>query len=206
MRRPRKTDAKSAAPWGSAKPASGDGPLPVAPGAAETTLPSAGPAAAAARYDLRILRALRRIIHSVDLYSKELAATNRITAPQLICLLHVVNNGPVSATAIGREVHLSPSTVVGILDRLEEKGLVERQRSREDRRIVRVTATRAGVELSQRAPSPLQQTLANALAGLPELEQATMALSLERIVALMEAPEVDAAAILATGPINPAGS
>ncbi len=160
---------------------------------------------APARYELRILRSLRRIIHSVDLYSKELAATNRITAPQLICLLHVANNGPVSATAIGREVHLSPSTVVGILDRLEEKGLVERQRSREDRRIVRVTATREGVELARKSPSPLQQRLANALSELPELEQATIALSLERIVALMEAPEVDAAPILATGPINSTG-
>jgi DNA-binding MarR family transcriptional regulator len=157
------------------------------------------------RYELRILRALRRIIHSVDLYSKELAATNRITAPQLMCLLHVVNSGPVSATAIGREVHLSPSTVVGILDRLEEKGLIARERSREDRRIVRVTATPEGVELSRKAPSPLQQTLANSLRELPDLEQATIALSLERIVALMEAPEVDAAPILATGPINPAG-
>lgn len=166
---------------------------------------AAGSAAALARYDLRILRLLRRIIHSVDLYSKQLAATNEITAPQLICLLHVVNKGPVSATAIGREVHLSPSTVVGILDRLEEKGLVKRQRSREDRRIVRVTATGKGAELARKAPSPLQQTLANSLGELPELEQATIALSLERIVALMEAPEVDAAPILATGPINPAG-
>ena len=174
--------------------------------AAEAVSDAVESPAAQARYELRILRSLRRIIHSVDLYSKELAATNRITAPQLICLLHVANNGPVSATAIGREVHLSPSTVVGILDRLEEKGLVERQRSREDRRIVRVTATREGIELARKSPSPLQQRLANALSELPELEQATIALSLERIVALMEAPEVDAAAILATGPINPTGS
>lgn len=205
MRGQRKADQKSAAHIGGTQRARGRDPVQSAPGAGETTLPPIGSAAARARHDLQILRALRRIIHSVDLYSKELAATNRITAPQLICLLHVVNNGPVSATAIGREVHLSPSTVVGILDRLEEKGLVERQRSQEDRRIVRVTATRAGIDLSQTAPSPLQQTLANSLAELPELEQATIALALERIVALMEAPEVDAAPILATGPINPAG-
>jgi len=69
---------------------------------------------------------------------------------------------------------------------------------------VRVTATREGVELSRKAPSPLQQTLANTLNELPELEQATIALSLERIVSLMEAPEVDAAPILATGPLNSA--
>lgn len=179
----------------------GNGVMPAAEAVSEAVERLPAPA----RYELRILRSLRRIIHSVDLYSKELAATNRITAPQLICLLHVANNGPVSATAIGREVHLSPSTVVGILDRLEEKGLVERQRSREDRRIVRVTATREGVELARKSPSPLQQRLANALSELPELEQATIALSLERIVVLMEAPEVDAAPILATGPINPTG-
>lgn len=167
-----------------------------------TAAPEAG---ASPRYDVRVLRSLRRIIHSVDLYSKQIAVTAQVTAPQLVCLLHVVNHGPVSATAIGREVHLSPSTVVGILDRLEEKGLVERQRSREDRRIVRVTATREGVELAREAPSPLQQTLADSLNQLPELEQATIALSLERVVALMEAPEIDAAPILATGPINPAG-
>jgi len=160
---------------------------------------------AAVRYDLRILRALRRIIRGVDLYSRHLAATHSITTPQLVCLLHLANNGPVTATAISREVQLSASTVVGILDRLEEKGLIVRERSREDRRLVRVSATAAGIALAQRAPSPLQQTLADALNELPELEQATIALSLERIVLLMEAPEVDASPILETAPVNPSG-
>jgi len=203
VRSPIRAGAKSAAVRESERGSGG-----LAPEAAASTrdMPvAANSADAPVRYDLRILRSLRRIIHSVDLYSKQLAATNQITAPQLICLLHAVNNGPVSATTIGREVHLSPSTVVGILDRLEEKGLVERQRSREDRRIVRVTATPEGIELAKKAPSPLQQTLANTLSELPELEQATIALSLERIVSLMEAPEVDAAPILATGPLNSAG-
>lgn len=158
---------------------------------------------AAPRYDLRILRSLRRIIRSVELYSKQLTSTNQITAPQLVCLLAVVDHGPLTATAISREVHLSASTVVGILDRLEEKGLVVRARAHDDRRVVQVSATPRGADLARRAPSPLQQTLANALNALPELEQATIALSLERIVALMEAQEIDAAPILATEPINP---
>jgi DNA-binding MarR family transcriptional regulator len=155
------------------------------------------------RYDVRILRSLRAIIRSVDLYSRELAVTNQITAPQLVCLLNVVENGEVTATSIGRDVHLAPSTVVGILDRLEDKGLIDRQRSQEDRRQVRVTATPAGRELARTAPSPLQQTLAKALVVLPELEQATIALALERVVALMEAPALDYAPMLTTGPIIP---
>lgn len=161
---------------------------------------------AAARYDLRILRSLRRIVRSIELYSKQLESTNQITAPQLICLLAIVEHGPLTATAISREVHLSASTVVGILDRLEEKGLVARTRALDDRRVVQVTATTRGIELARRAPSPLQQTLANALNALPELEQATIALSLERVVTLMEAQRLDAAPILATEPINPAAT
>lgn len=138
------------------------------------------------QYDLRILRAMRRITRSVALHSRQLAAFSNITAPQLVCLRAVIEHGPLTATAISREIHVSASTVVGILDRLEDKGLVRRERGREDRRIVFVTATEAGRALAADAPSPLQKHLADGLNALPELEQATITLALERIVALME--------------------
>lgn len=138
------------------------------------------------QYDLRILRALRRITRAVALHSRQLSAYSNITAPQLVCLRAVVESGPLTTTAISREIHVSPSTVVGILDRLEDKGWVLRQRSREDRRIVMVSATDAGRRLVRDTPSPMQQKLAEALNELPELEQATITLSLERIVALVE--------------------
>jgi DNA-binding MarR family transcriptional regulator len=138
-------------------------------------------------YDLRILRALRRITRLIALHSRQLAACSNITAPQLICLRAVIDNEvPITATAISREMHVSPSTVVGILDRLEDKGLVRRERGREDRRIVFVSATEDGVALARATPSPLQKKLADALNDLPELEQATITLSLERIVGLIE--------------------
>src|SRR5690606_38383638 len=124
------------------------------------------------QYDLRILRALRRITRSVALHSRQLSAGSNITAPQLVCLRAVIEHGLLTATAISREIHVSPSTVVGILDRLEDKGLIQRERGREDRRIVFVSATEAGRELSKSTPSPLQQKLSDALRSLPELEQA----------------------------------
>ena len=80
------------------------------------------------QYDLRILRALRRITRSIALHSRQLSAVSHITAPQLMCLRTVIANGPLTATAISREIHVSPSTVVGILDRLEDKGLIRRER------------------------------------------------------------------------------
>lgn len=137
-------------------------------------------------YELRILRALRRITRSVALHSRQLAACSHITGPQLVCLRTVMQKGPMTATAISREVHVSPSTVVGILDRLEDKGLIVRERGREDRRIVFITVTEAGKQLVRDTPSPLQQKLADALKALPASERATITSSLERIVGLME--------------------
>ncbi len=137
-------------------------------------------------YDLRILRAVRRITRAVALHSRQLSACSHITGPQLVCLRTVIEKGPMTATAISREVHVSASTVVGILDRLEDKGLIVRERGRADRRIVFVSATDAGRDLARDTPSPLQQKLAEALQALPELEQATITLSLERVVGLIE--------------------
>ena len=156
-----------------------------------------------ARYDLRVFQALRRIIRAVDIHSRKLSVAHKVTGPQLACLLAVNEREPATASAVAREVHLSASTVVGILDRLEAKSLVRRERSATDRRVVHVWLTDAGRELVACAPSPLQDRLAEAMDELPEEELAAMAESLERIVDMMEIHHIDAAPILATGPIVP---
>jgi DNA-binding MarR family transcriptional regulator len=156
------------------------------------------------RLDLRILRSLRRIIRAVDLHSRQLAIQHNVTGPQLICLLQVVQDGSVTVTSLARAVHLSPSTVIGILDRLEAKELITRQRDALDRRKVLVAVTDEGLAITNCAPSPLQDTLAEALHILPEMEQETIAAALQRVVDLMEARHLDAAPMLETGPIQPA--
>lgn len=168
-------------------------------GAPEDKTATASPAVPESNYDLRILQSLRRIIRAVDLHSRKLSMQHSITGPQLACLLVVNEHGPLTASSLAREVYLSPSTIVGILDRLEQKQLVVRQRSCQDRRVVNVEITQQGIELIRSAPSPLQETLSRALQQLPGDEQVAIALSLEKIVALMEAGDIDAAPLLATG-------
>lgn len=154
-------------------------------------------------YDLRVFQALRRVIRAVDLHSRKLVAQHAITGPQLICLTTISEHQPISASRIAQEVHLSPSTVVGILDRLEAKDLVRRERDTNDRRVVHVFVTEPGTMLLQSAPPPLQGTLADAMLELPDAEQAAIIEALERIVDMMEAREIDAAPILETGPLDP---
>ena len=134
----------------------------------------------------RLLVALRRIMHFVDAYSKRLAVEHHITGPQLICLYSIEREGPLTLSELGRRVSLSMSTVNGIVDRLDYKGLVVRERKDRDRRKVLITATDAGKKLTAQAPLPLQDRLAQAIAQLPELEQVSIALSFERVAEMME--------------------
>lgn len=156
-----------------------------------------------ASYDLRILQALRRIIRAVDIHSHKLSTQHKITGPQLACLLAVKEEAPLTSGNLAKKVYLSPSTVVGIVDRLEEKNLVERNRSSKDRRQVHISITPRGEQLIADAPSLLQDTLATALTELPEIEQVSITLSLEKLVDLMEARHIGASPVLETGPLSP---
>lgn len=152
-------------------------------------------------YEIRLLRAIRRVIRAVDLHSKMLQQAQDITSPQLICLMTLLRQGPLTLKALSQAVDLSPSTIVGIVDRLEDKGLVTRMRNTSDRRQVMVSITVQGQSAAQRAPFPLQDRLVTSFRELPELERATLTLAFERVVALMGAGEIDASAILDTAPI-----
>ncbi len=154
-------------------------------------------------YELRILQALRRIIRAVDIHSRKLATKHKITGPQLGCLLAVKENGPITSAKLAQKVYLSPSTIVGIIDRLEEKKLVQRERNSKDRRLIHICITPAGEQLITAAPSLLQDTLVSALIALPDEEQISITMALEKLVDLMEAGHISAAPLLETGPLLP---
>jgi DNA-binding MarR family transcriptional regulator len=158
----------------------------------------------ATRHGLRVLQALRQIIREVDLYSRHLLREYEITGPQLITLLTVKEYELVTVSAIARHIYLSPSTVIGILDRLEAKGLIRRDRDLKDRRLVHVSLTEQGKALARNAPSPLQDAFAGAMRKLPETELVMIAESLERIVGLMQLQHMDTAPILESEPIDAA--
>lgn len=150
-------------------------------------------------YDLRILQALRRIIRAVDIHSHKLATQHKITGPQLACLLTIKEEGPLTSVNLAKKVYLSPSTVVGIIDRLEEKSWVKRNRDSKDRRQIYISITADGQQLIEAAPSLLQDTLSHALMELDETEQLSIVRSLEQLVDLMEVRHIGAAPLLETG-------
>lgn len=149
------------------------------------------------RHDLRVLRAIRRLMRATDLHSRRLASEYGVTVPQIVCLNRIAEHGELTVKALAGEVFLSPSTVVGVLDRLEARNLVRRRRSETDKRVVHVSITPAGRELLATSPSPLHEELVSGLRGLPEAKQKRIATSLEQLVDLLEIGRLDAAPILA---------
>lgn len=135
---------------------------------------------------LRVLQSMRRIAQRVEQHSKHLNATYDITSPQLIALLAVAQLGPSTLKSIGLAIHLSPSTVVGIVDRLEEKKLVVRARDAQDRRNVFVALTADGQLLAGDAPSAMPPGFVSALNALPENDRSALVAMLERFAGLLE--------------------
>lgn len=104
---------------------------------------------------IALLKAVRRLARALDIHSSHINRESGLTLPQLIVLTCVRDLGEVTSRAISVAVDISPPTVVGILDKLEAKGLIERNRSTSDRRIVHTQLTRKGQSLLKRAPSPM---------------------------------------------------
>ena len=151
---------------------------------------------------VQVVEALRRIIRAVDLHSRALVQKCRLTGPQLVVLRAIADSRPASVGEIARKVHLSQATVTGILDRLEARDLVTRSRSPDDRRRVVASLSPGAEEKLRSAPPLLQEHFIQRFLELEEQEQQEILASLERVVSLMEARDLDATPILATGPIS----
>ncbi|XZG71638.1 MarR family winged helix-turn-helix transcriptional regulator [Chitinibacteraceae bacterium HSL-7] len=134
-----------------------------------------------------LLQQMRRITHSAERYSKRLGLRCQVTMPQLNCLYALASEPQLSVKALSRLVALSPSTVVGILDRLEARGWVTRIRNPHDRRQVDVALTASGRDALAGLPSAWQPALTVALDALDERERQLILATLGRIADWMEA-------------------
>jgi DNA-binding MarR family transcriptional regulator len=150
-------------------------------------------------YEEQILRSLRRISRAIDVYSRKLASEYQLTVPQLVCLRFINRIEVTTPGALAREVSLSQATVTGILDRLERRGLVLRERATDDRRRVYIRMTSAGEQVVEAAPIPLQQRFSHRLSSLSQKDRARIDEVLSSIVEMMEAQQIEASPVLAAG-------
>ena len=115
-----------------------------------------------------IIDNLRRIFQAINEYSRTAERVTGLTGPQLWALKILENTSPLRVSYLAHQMYLHPATVVGILDRLETKGLVSRTRSQEDRRAVDLNLTDLGWKLARTAPEDTQVILGKGLEKLSD--------------------------------------
>jgi DNA-binding MarR family transcriptional regulator len=135
---------------------------------------------------------IRRIVRALELFSKEVDVRFHLTAPQLWALWELGKDGPLSLKDLSARIQLHPSTVVGVVDRLEAKGLVTRKTDSVDRRRVKLSLTAAGRALRKKAPHPAQGRLLIKLQEMNDKQVTDIHKALGTLVKAMEAEDVEA--------------
>jgi len=149
-----------------------------------------------------VLVALRQIIRAIDLHSKKLNKDAGLTGPQLILMRSINDLGQVTIRELAVHTNMSQGTATTILDRLERNGYVQRVRSNSDKRKVHAHLTDEGRKLLAQAPQPLQESFVEQFHQLQDWEQSLLLSSVQRISAMMNAQDMDAAPMLTIGSIT----
>ncbi|MDF2181696.1 MarR family transcriptional regulator [Neptuniibacter sp. CAU 1671] len=145
---------------------------------------------------------LRQIIRSTDMQEKHISRCTGLTLPQLMVLQTLRQLNHLSTGELAKEMGLAQATVTSILDRLEKKQLIARERGKEDKRKVWVYLTDAGLELMKGAPTTQQDMFIRRFEDMQSWEQSMVVAALDRVAYMLDAQHIDAAPMLDIGQLD----
>jgi DNA-binding MarR family transcriptional regulator len=135
---------------------------------------------------LALPHAITRLFREQNRLHGRALAPFGLSTEQAHLLLVLWELGPLSMTELGREVALSSGTLSTAVDRMEAAGLVKRVADPEDRRAVRVEATKWPKEQRTNLMTVLLANEARMFAPLSEEERATLYDLIARVLNALE--------------------
>ena len=133
---------------------------------------------------------LRRIFQAVHSYSRRAKKASGLTGPQLWAIKMIADAGSIRVSDLSRKMYLHAATVIGILDRLMRLGLNKKTRSRTDRRVVRVSLTKAGKVVVERSPEVAQGMIVSGLEALSAHRLGKISDGMKEMVRILQAQEL----------------
>ena len=137
-----------------------------------------------------IVTAIRKISRSIYLDSRKMIKQFGLTGPQSHVMRVLASNEPLSSAALSRLLFVTPANMTGIIDRLENKELITRNKKIGDRRISLIGLTEKGKELGQSLPDPTEEKLILGLADLEPTEIYGIYSAVEKILDLVDAKDL----------------
>ena len=134
--------------------------MPSPPSPARGIPPSLGPV-------LDFMRIIWSLDHGLQSLSKRMQGTIGLTGPQRVTLRILGRLPGITAGTLADVLNLPPSTLTGILQRLEARGVVKRTADASDRRRARFALTPAGRELDVPEAGTVEAVLGRVLGRFP---------------------------------------
>lgn len=116
---------------------------------------------------LAFLRVLWAVTHGLESRSKRMLATLGVTGPQRLVLRLVGHQGRISAGQLAEALHVHPSSLTGLLKRLEDAGLLRRESDPRDRRRALFELTPAGLRLNRQRRGTIEAVVESTLESQP---------------------------------------
>jgi DNA-binding MarR family transcriptional regulator len=105
-----------------------------------------------------------------------------LTPPQFYVLATLGYAGGLPFGEIGEKMMVTVSNLTGIVDRLEEKGLVARERDSDDRRVIRVRLTERGAKLYKGTIPLFEKCISQFFSPLSRAQQKELAALLRKLI------------------------
>ena len=116
-----------------------------------------------------ILKDLRIIFRASQAHAKWVEKECGLSSAQLWMMWEVFNSPGIKVSELARILSIHPSTCSNMLDKLQKKDLIRRDRNNpDDQRVVELGLTDKGIKLLATAPRPAQGVLADVLMRLPD--------------------------------------
>ena len=128
---------------------------------------------------LQFMRLMWSVDHGLHKVSKRMAASIGLTGPQRLAI-RIIGRAPgMAAGELAELMHLDPSTVTGILRRLEEGRMITRRADPADARRTRLTLTPRGRDIDRRSAGTVEAVVRRTLASIPpqQIEAASQVLT-----------------------------
>ena len=130
---------------------------------------------------------MRKVLSSILAQADTQLAAHDLTYVQWLPLYKLVMAEGNTVASLSRDLEIDPGAMTRSLDRLEAKGLVRRERSTEDRRVVHLVLTDEGRKVARRVPAVLADVLNGHLRGFSHDEWQLMLQFMTRMLANGEA-------------------
>jgi MarR family transcriptional regulator, organic hydroperoxide resistance regulator len=124
---------------------------------------------------------LRKICFTIKKKGRTILEEFGITPPQFDALQYLVNDGNLTIGELSSRLYLAPSTITDLVDRMEKNNLVERIKSGEDRRVVKVRVVDKGLLLIDKVISLRCQFIESSMGEFSEKDMEEFIKHLELI-------------------------